>query len=321
VAGHWKNTTVTVKVNDSDAPSVSFVVKNETWGTLLVENKTILLDANATADNLDDKEDMYFSWDFGDGLGDDSWLNGTGLWNVTHVYQKVGTFSVTLNVTDSSNNTGMIKRSVKIEPGPRPNVMFDGPIYFDPKEFTEGETGYIIVNLTNKGSAVATNVVLTFYIVGEDKDEKIGELTSLLNGTLTVTTIEIGGKVQAKFPWTPDSRGTYKIRVNVTSTDQLIVNSITTKSDNYLVVKEAPWKAWALWGGILAVLVLIPVLLYLRGRWSKRERKGPRRDRDIERAKTQKRDMKERAKLEKLERKEKARLEKEQKKSEPPAKE
>jgi hypothetical protein len=321
VAGHWKNTTVTVKVNDSDAPSVSFVVKNETWGTLLVENKTILLDANATADNLDDKEDMYFSWDFGDGLGDDSWLNGTGLWNVTHVYQKVGTFSVTLNVTDSSNNTGMIKRSVKIEPGPRPNVMFDGPIYFDPKEFTEGETGYIIVNLTNKGSAVATNVVLTFYIVGEDKDEKIGELTSLLNGTLTVTTIEIGGKVQAKFPWTPDSRGTYKIRVNVTSTDQLIVNSITTKSDNYLVVKEAPWKAWALWGGILAVLVLIPVLLYLRGRWSKRERKGPRRDRDIERAKTQKRDMKERAKLEKLERKEKARIEKEQKKSEPPAKE
>jgi PKD repeat protein len=141
VVGHWKNTTVTVRVNDSDAPTVSFVVKNETYGTSLVENRTIVLDANATKDNLDDKEDMYFSWDFGDGMGEDSWLNGTGLWNVTHVYQKVGTFSVTLSVTDSSNNTGTIKRSVRIEQGLRPNVVIDG-LYFEPAEFTEGEQGH-----------------------------------------------------------------------------------------------------------------------------------------------------------------------------------
>jgi PKD repeat protein len=312
VVGHWKNTTVTVRVNDSDAPTVSFVVKNETYGTSLVENRTIVLDANATKDNLDDKEDMYFSWDFGDGMGEDSWLNGTGLWNVTHVYQKVGTFSVTLSVTDSSNNTGTIKRSVRIEQGLRPNVVIDG-LYFEPAEFTEGEQGLIIVNLTNKGSAVATNVVLTFYVVGDDKDDLIDSWSTLLNGTQTVTTIEIGGKVQVKFPWTPDARGTYKIKVNVTSQDQLITDSYTTKSNEALVVQEAPWKQWALWGGIAAVIILIPVLLYLRGRWSKRERKGPRRDKDKERAKTQKREMKERAKLEKRERKEKDRLEKESK--------
>ena len=310
VVGHWKNTSITVKVNDSDAPSVSFVVKNETYGTLLVENKTIVLDANATLDNLDDKEDMYFSWDFGDGLGDDSWLNGTGEWNVTYVYHGVGTYTVTLNVTDSSNNTGMIKRSVRIESSERPTVMFDGPIYFEPAEFTEGSEGLIIVNLTNKGSAVATNVVVTFYIVGKDSDEKIGTATVLYNGTQVVTTIEIGGKVQVKFPWTPDSRGTYKIKVNVTSANQLSIESMTTKADNDLVVKEAPWKQWALWGGVIAVIVLIPVLLYLRGRWSKHERKGPRRDREKERAKRDKLERKEKDRLERRERKDKGKLEK-----------
>lgn len=310
VVGHWKNTSLTVKVNDSDAPSVSFVVKNETYGTLLVENKTIVLDANATLDNLDDKEDMYFSWDFGDGMGDDSWLNGTGLWNVTHVYQKVGTFSVTLNVTDSSNNTGMIKRSVKIESSERPKVMFDSPIYYEPPEFTEGVEGLIIVNLTNKGSAVATNVVVTFYIVGEDGDELIGTATAnqLFNGTQVVTTIEVGGKVQVKFAWTPDSRGTFKIKVNVTSDNQLGTESYTTKADNALVVKEASWKQWALWGGVIAVIVLIPVLLYLRGRWSKHERRGPRRNRDKERAKRDKLERKEKDRLEKRERKDKGKL-------------
>ncbi len=312
VVGHWKNTSLTVKVNDSDAPSVSFVVKNETYGTLLVENETIVLDANATLDNLDDKEDMYFSWDFGDGLGDDSWLNGTGEWNVTYVFKGVGTYTVTLNVTDSSNNTGMIKRSVKIESSERPKVMFDGPIYYEPAEFTEGSGGLIIVNLTNKGSAVATNVVVTFYIVIEDSDELIDTWTQLLNGSQVVSTIEVGGKVQVKFPWTPDSRGTYKIKVNVTSADQLVTDSTTTMSDNHLVVKEAPWKQWALWGGVIAVIVLIPVLLYLRGRWSKHEHKGPRRDRDKERAKRDKTERKEKDRLERRDRKDKdkAKLEK-----------
>jgi PKD repeat protein len=307
VVGHWKNTSLTVKVNDSDGPSVSFLVKNETYGLLLIENKTIVLDANATVDNLDDKEDMYFCWDFGDGLGDDSWLNGTGEWNVTHVYEGVGGFTVTLNVTDSSNNTGMIKRAVVIETSERPNVMFDGPIYYEPAEFTEGSEGLIIVNLTNKGSAVATNVVVTFYIVseGEDGDELIGTRTQLLNGSQVVSTIEIGGKVQVKFPWTPDSRGTYKIKVNVTSAEQLVTQSQTTMSGNHLVVKEAPWKQWALWGGVIAVIVLIPVLLYLRGRWSKHERKGPRRDRDKERAKRDKTERKEKDRLERRDRKDK----------------
>ncbi|UCE45179.1 MAG: PKD domain-containing protein [Methanobacteriota archaeon] len=298
VTGHWKNTTLLVKVNDSDAPVVSFTVKNATYGTSLIENATIVFDANATKDNLDALEDMHFSWYFADGLGAESWLNGTGLVNVTHVFRKVGTFSVELNVTDLSNNSGLIKRSVKIDPSPRPNVMIDGPIEFNPAEFTEGKAGTISVNLTNKGSVIATGIVVTFYIVDEDSETLIGTVTTLLNGTAMVTELEVGGKARAEFKWTPGSKGTYKIKVNVTSTNQLMPDSKTTRADEDLVVKEAPWKKAALWGGIAAVIVLVPLLLYLRGRWSRRERKGPRRDRD----RLAKRERREKDKLEKKER-------------------
>ncbi len=310
VAGHWKNTTLTVKVNDTDAPVVSFTVKNETYGDSLIENKTIVFDANATTDNLDAVEDMYYSWYFADGQGADSWLNGTGLVNVTHVFQAVTVFSVELNVTDSSNNSGLIKHSVKIESSPRPYVVIDGDIYFEPEEFTEGKTGYIIVNLTNKGTAVAEGVVVTFYIVDEDSETLIGTTSKIVNLSTSdeVTTVDIGGKVQVKFAWTPNNRGTYKIKVNVTSTDQLLVDSKTTVADQDIVVKEAPWKKVALWGGIAAVIILVPLLLYLRGRWSKRERKGPRRDRD----RLERKERREKDKIEKQERREKDKREKQE---------
>ena len=300
VAGHWKNTTLTVNVNDSDAPVVSFTVKNATGGTHLIENATIVFDANATEDNLDSLEDMSFSWYFADDLGEESWLNGTGLINVTHVFKAVGHFSVELNVTDLSNNTGSIKQLVKIESSSRPDVVIDGRIIFDPAEFTEGKAGTISVNLTNKGSAPATGIVVTIFIVYEDSQELLGTTTMIMNGSTPVTELAVGGKAVATFTWTPSSKGTYKIKVNVTSTNQLVTHSLTTKADEDLVVKEAPWKKAALWGGIVAVIVLVPLLLYLRGRWSRRERKGPRRDRD----RLDKKSRRERDKQEKRERKE-----------------
>lgn len=317
VVGHWKNTTLTVKVNDSAAPTVTFVVKNATYGTSLIENTTLVFDANATTDNLDDKEDMYFSWYFADDLGEESWLNGTGLWNVTHVYQMVGVISVELNVTDTSNNSASIKRSVKIESSARPNVVFDGPLYFEPAEFTEGEVGVIIINVTNKGSAVATDVVVTIYIVGEDADTLIGTTSQLWNGTQPVAQIGIGETVQLRFEWTPSKQGTYKLKLNVTSSGQLLTDSFTARADEELVVNEAPWKKIALWGGIAAVIILVPLLLYLRGRWSRRERKGPRRDKD----RFDKAELKERKEREKRERKEKRKKEKEKEQREKERKE
>jgi PKD repeat protein len=271
VVGHWKNTTMTVVVNDTELPVVSFTVRNATWGTRLIENVTLVFDANATKDNTDNNTVMTFCWNFGD---DSGWTNDTGISNVTHMYERVGTFTVTLNVTDASGNSKEVTKSITVLAGPRPNVQVD-KIYFDTDTFTEDKVGYIWINLTNKGSAVAESVVVSVFIVNADGTFKlVGTTSALLNGTDSVTSIEVGGTAQVKFAWTPSSKGTYKFRVNVTSDEQLVEDSM---SSGEIVVEEAGWKALALWGGVAAVIILVPLLLYLRGRMSKREKKGPRR--------------------------------------------
>ncbi len=274
--GHWKNTTLKVLVNDTQKPIPTFIVKNETWGTSLIENKTIVFDANATTDNLDEKEDMYFTWYFNDDLGADSWLNGTGLWNVTHVFEKSGSFAVRVNVTDTEGNWEGYTKTVTIVSGPRPNLVVDS-ITFDPEAFTEGETGYIIVNITNRGSAVATGIVLEFAIQNADgTEESIGVWTVILNMTTDAQTGElaVGGKAYVMFPYKFADPGTFTIKVNVTSADQLSVDEDVSD----VTVDEAGWKKIALWGGVLGVIILVPALLYMRGRLSKREKKGPRRE-------------------------------------------
>ncbi len=274
VVGHVSTTTMTVTVNDTTAPTATFKVLNETWGTSLQENSTLYFNASATVDNIDELEDMMFSWYFDDDLGDDSWLNGTGMDNVTHTFAATGTFTVKLNVTDLANNSGTYTKNVIVASSARPDVRIDA-ITFDPEELQEGKAGTIVVNLTNRGSAAATGVTITFYIENDDGTETlIGSTTTMWNGTSQVTSIGIGGTAQVKFSWTPDAKGSFTIKVNVTSTDQLTTHDLNGDVE----VKEAAWKQIALWGGVAAVIVLVPLLLYLRGRWSKREKKGPRRE-------------------------------------------
>ena len=276
VVGQYKNTTLTVHVNDTVSPSVRFTVKNSTWGTSLVENKTVIFDANATRDNVDNYTLMNYSWSF----GDKTWQNGTGLFNVTHTYAKIGSFSATLKVTDLSDNNASSTTAINVASGPRPNLIIS-KVFFDPQNFTQGKTGYIMVNITNSGNAVANNVLVQFYIVPENGGPlvKIGETSSLLNGTTPVNTILPGGKVQVKFPYNPSGTGTITIKVNVTSADQLAPYSYTASGSQALHVKEAPYKALLLWIGVAVVIVAIPSLLYVRSRLMKREKKGPRRER------------------------------------------
>ena len=274
--GHWKNTTLKVWVNDTEAPSPSFTVKNATYGTSLVEGGALVFDANATTDNLENNSALYFSWYFNDDLGDDSWMNGTGLWNVTHVFESAGSYAVRLNVTDSSGNWDGLTKTVTVVSGLRPNMIID-EVTFDPEIFVEGETGYIIVNMTNSGSAVATDIVLNFYIENADGTEDLlGTWSVILNGTTesTVTSVGVEGTAIVKFPYKFSDPGTYTVRVNVTCGDQLVVDEDVGE----VTVNEAGWKKIALWGGVAAVIILVPLLLYLRGRWSKREKRGPRRE-------------------------------------------
>jgi len=286
VVGQWKNTTLTVKVNDTTKPIVTFTAKNETGGSNLLENRTVVFDASASYDNLDNISLLRFEWDFGDGV----WENQTGLagTNVTHNYTKVATFHVALNVTDLADNWEKTPKTINVLEGPRPKLKVER-VYYSPGNFSEGKQGYILLNLTNTGSRPASGVVVTFWVVRTDGTEKLlGTAMSsggqMYNGSSAVTVVEVGGKVQIKFPVTFGTKGTYSIKVNVTCSDQLTVARYTAGGDQALIVKEAGWKKPLLWGGVAAIIVLVPLALYFRGRLSKREKKGPRREKKSEEA-------------------------------------
>jgi hypothetical protein len=280
VVGHYKLAWLNVTVNDTTSPSVKFTYKNWTWGTNLVENKTVHFNANLTGDNHDNYTLMDYSWSFGDYNGASSWQNGTGLSNVTHTYKKIGSFSVTLKVTDLSHNNASSTVALNVASGPRPNLIIS-KVYFDPTNFTQGSNGWIYVNITNSGNAVANNVTVQLYIVPENGGPlvKIEGTGSLLNNSNVVTTILPGGKVQYKFQYKPSGTGTITIKVNATSADQLTPYSYTASGTQALHVKEAPYKALLLWIGVIVVIVAIPSLLFVRSRLMKREKKGPRRER------------------------------------------
>jgi hypothetical protein len=286
VVGHWKNTTLTVKVNDTTKPTVTFTAKNETGGSNLLENRTVVFDASASYDNLDNISLLRFEWNYGDGV----WENYTGLagTNVTHNYTNVAAFHVALNATDLNGNWQKTPKTINVLEGPRPKLKVER-VYYSPGNFSEGKQGYILVNLTNTGSRPASGVVVTFWVVRTDGTEKLlGTAMSsggqMYNGSSAVTVVEVGGKVQIKFPVTFGSKGTYTIKVNVTCSDQLTVARYTASGDQTLIVKEAGWKKPLLWGGVAAVIVLVPLALYFRGRLSKREKKGPRREKKSEEA-------------------------------------
>ena len=276
VAGHFETTMIKVKVNDTTKPTVVYTVRNVTYQSNLLENMTLHFDASQTRDNVDNYTKMFYSWKFGDG----KWDNGTGLFNVTHNYSRIGSIQVILNVTDLSGNFRPESKIINIQSGPRPNVIITR-VYYNPGNFTEGSTGTILVNVTNTGSSTATNIVATFYIVPANGGplQLIGTSSQMINATTgsSATDLAIGGKGQISFSYSAPSHGSYTIKVNVTSTNQL--NTYSRNADTPLVVKSAPWKTYALWGGVAAVIIVVPLLIFLSRRWARREKKGPRRER------------------------------------------
>ena len=280
VTGHNQNVSMKVQVNDTSVPDVEFDVMNASWGNTLVEQQKLYFDASATRDNVDNYTLLEYAWYFDDGTAPSK---GVGLYNVTHTYAKLGTYTVGLNVTDLEGNYKNETKDVTVGSKPRPHLRIDNASYL-PAEFTEGKFGTIVVNITNIGDATAKNITLSFYIQNLDgTEELIGtETVEIYNGTTKVTQVAPDGKIQVRFDYKPSGKGTFTIKINATATDQLEAWEHIMSGPNALEVKEASWKSYALWGGVVGVIILVPLLIYLSRRWSKRERKGPRRERKSE---------------------------------------
>jgi hypothetical protein len=275
VVGHNASTTIIVVVNDTTKPTVDFTSKNlnDSWSTSLKEGATTVFDAgNGTWDNVNNKTTLHYRWYFS---SDNTTIEGVGLYNVSHVFEKIGQMTVTLNVTDDANNSNQKVKTITIGQKPRPDMRITS-ISYDPETFTAGKSGTILVNMTNTGSANATEVVLNFYYVVNGQRTLIGTSSSIEKNGTAVTVVGVNEKVQGKITWTPKDKGTFTIEVTVNSTMQLEEKKFTDADG--LTVKQAAWVQFALWGGVAAIIILVPTLLLLRGRLAKREKKGPRRE-------------------------------------------
>ncbi len=263
VVTNWANATVKIVVIDTTSPIPSLdIPQNETGGTSLKEKSPVFFNANGTTDNFYDLENLTFEWDFGDG-SDLLIGNGSEYAIVNHTFTSYGQYDITLNVTDERDNTGTLTQKVSIGSGPRPRLEAD-KIAFDPLTFEEGKIGTITVNITNDGSAVAKNITIEIWYYSLDiPQELIGTTTTIFdeNGTV-ISSLEVGDSGYGIFQWTPSAKGNYSLRVYVNSTDQINPNW----EPGYIVVNEAGWKKTALYGGVLAIFIVIPLLLFVRRR-------------------------------------------------------
>lgn len=295
--GHWSpNATVTFIVADITPPEARVMILNETFvpTTTATENKTFYFNASDSGDNYDELEDLSFAWDFGDGTVIPAQV---GNLNVTHVFTRIDTFNVTLNVTDTAGNTGNTTLTVMVSPDgeARPDLrVLSETFYSEPESVEEGQRIKLYVNLTNKlNKATAQAVQVHFYLVDGDKEKEIGAGTlrfynesGLIPGPLT---LEAGEEVQAEIRWTPEVVGKLTIRVKVSdamehSTQIGAENQMT----DFVTVSQAPWKTYLVYIVLIIVIILVIVIIYLRRKWQRGELTFRRKEKEPKEKKTKK---------------------------------
>ncbi len=281
-AGHESlNATMTADVEDTSPPDVAFRILDEEFQevTSLVEKIMYFFDGSDTTDNLDSVKNMTFEWDFGDG-------NMTMGVNVTYAYDRFGNFDVVLAVTDGAGNEGNATRSVVVgvEPQDRPdleiepNMMRIDPASPEESTFFGAVSLLITFNVTNKPDrARANDVQVTFvaFQFGQSPGDPV-PITPIfkdVDGAPTDNTLNAGETKVVEFTWITGPLGNYTLRANVTDPEEpdIFIGPRNTV-ERQLDIREAAWKQPLLIGSIIAVIVGIPVALFLRRRLRARGR-------------------------------------------------
>ncbi|MFQ5986617.1 MAG: PKD domain-containing protein [Thermoplasmata archaeon] len=275
-AGHESlNATMTAMVADTSPPEVEFRILDDDFQevTSLVEQVTYLFDGSDTTDNLDGVANMTFEWDFGDDA------TATGL-NVTHMYADNGNFDVVLTVTDQAGNEGNATRSIVVGVDPEtrpdleiePNIMLIDPASPEESTFLGVVVLFISFNVTNvPGRAPANDVQVTFFAFqfgqSPGAPEEITPVFKDVSGVPTNNTLAPGEIKVVEFTWITGPLGNYTLRANVTDPEEpdLFIGPRNTV-ELQLDVREAAWKQPLLIGSIIAIIVGIPVALFLRRR-------------------------------------------------------
>jgi len=257
VANHTTSKAVTVTVKDTVKPTVKFSVKlNTTVVTSAKEFQNLTFDASASSDASGIPTTGYF-WEFGDGT------NSTDV-SPVHSYSEIKTFTVKLTLTDGVGNKANTTMSLKIESSARPDLRV-GAVTFDPTKFTEGEDGYIYVNVTNVGTAPAEGIYGKLYKVNLDGTRKLlTDVSVLLVNDTEDNELQVGETGVLRFKVAFDSKGDYTLQMNVSANAEVPSKMTDNSATKSLTVEEAAWKSYLLYGGIFAVIIVVVVLFLFR---------------------------------------------------------
>jgi PKD repeat protein len=173
----------------------SFPVGSPSIGDNVIFTATVTDPAHGNADVTN--QIASFQWSFGDG--------GTASGqSVTHVFTRVGTFPVTLTITDSLGRTNFVTQSITVGQGQLPTATFvvspAAPVVNQTINFNaSGSTaapGHVITDYawtfgdgTSAGGAIVTHSYSqagTFTVTLQVTDE-VGRKSSLISQTITVT--------------------------------------------------------------------------------------------------------------------------------------
>ncbi|MBI0581610.1 MAG: PKD domain-containing protein [Methanomassiliicoccales archaeon] len=231
VANHTTSKAVTVTVKDTVKPTVKFSVKlNTTVVTSAKEFQNLTFDASASSDA---SGIASYLWDFGDGT------NST-LASPVHSYSEIKTFTVKLTLTDNAGNVGNTTMGFKVESSARPDLRV-GAVTFDPTKFTEGEDGYIYVNVTNVGTAPAEGIYGKLYKVNSDGTRKLlTDVSVLLVNDTEDNELQVGETGVLRFECSFESKGNHTLQI-IISANQEVSSKMTDNSVTFVIeVKGRP---------------------------------------------------------------------------------
>jgi hypothetical protein len=287
--GFQATTSITVQVNKTLKPIVSFVVYNYKWKAAdgsVQENTTVHFNASATHDPNFPVSDLLFEWNFGDihnttnattrgNMTYSKYLNLTGVAgeNVTHIYTYITTKPITVNLTvvDPAGNKAWYTYNLTVTSEPRPDLRIIN-ITFSPKVFTQGSAGKIKVTLINIGNANATlpKVVLKAVSAVSGATITIGTITTFYNATnkTQVTTILPNETVYGTITWSPPSFGNFTIQATTYAALQL-QSSVNTATEP-LSINQSQLQVYAFYIGLVVIIVAIILVIALRRRMPRR---------------------------------------------------
>ncbi|MBX8631342.1 MAG: PKD domain-containing protein [Thermoplasmata archaeon YP2-bin.285] len=290
--GFTNTTSITVQVNKTLKPIVSFVVYNKYWKAAdgsVQENTTVHFNASATTDPDFNNSVLMFQWNFGDihnitnattkgNITYEKYVNLTGAqggMNVTHIYTAISTTPLTVNLTVVAPNgvKASSTYSLVVTSEPRPDLRVIN-ITFKPKAFTQGSPGRINVTIMNVGNANATSAKVKVYSIAAQSGVKalIGTITVFYNGTnkTPVSVIKPNETVYGYITWTPSTFGNFTIKAETSAALQLL--SVDNTGTQPIAVSQSQVAVYALYAGIVIIIVAVIAVIALRRRMPARGR-------------------------------------------------